>query len=107
MKSGFRCQPAEHAALLIDIGKLGIPRHIREKWGKLSAEELKLMKKSPDIADYMNLEGSQIEALAPKFDYTVDISQEDIDSLNDTIAFLYKVKQIPSIFDISDHIWKQ
>ncbi len=59
------------------------------------------------IADYMNLEGSQIEALAPKFDYTVDISQEDIDSLNDTIAFLYKVKQIPSIFDISDHIWKQ
>jgi sulfonate transport system substrate-binding protein len=58
------------------------------------------------IAEYMKLDGSQIEALLPKFDYTVDITREDIDSLNDTIRFLYKVKQIPEVYDISDYIFR-
>ena len=40
-----------YAALLIDIGQLGIPRELREKWGKLTPKERELMKKSPDIAD--------------------------------------------------------
>ena len=56
------------------------------------------------IAEYMKLDGSQIDKLLPKFDYTVDITQEDIDSLNDTIRFLYEVKQIPKTFDISDSV---
>lgn len=56
------------------------------------------------IAAYMKLDIDQIEELLPKFDYTVDITQEDIDSLNDTIAFLYEVKQIPKLFDISDSV---
>lgn len=58
------------------------------------------------ISEYMKLDGSQIESLLPKFDYTVDITGEDIDSLNDTIRFLYKVKQIPEVYDISDYIFR-
>ncbi len=62
----MRINPDElfYAALLIDIGKLGIPRHIREKWGKLSAEELKLMKKSPDIADMIIRSSGSFERIA-------------------------------------------
>ena len=56
------------------------------------------------IAEYMKLDEEQINTLLPKFDYTVDITKEDVDSLNDTIRFLYKVKQIPAVFDISDYI---
>ena len=55
------------------------------------------------VAAYMKLDESQIQSLAPKFQYTVDITQEDIDSLNDTIRFLFEVKQIPEVFDIADY----
>lgn len=54
----------------------------------------------------MKLDDSQISKLLPKFQYTVDISDEDIASLNDTISFLYEVKQIPSMYDISEHVYK-
>ena len=56
------------------------------------------------IAEYMKLDESQINSLLPKFNYTVDITEENIDSLNDTIRLLYKVKRIPEVFDISDYI---
>ena len=56
------------------------------------------------IAEYMKLDEEQIDKLLPKFKYTVDVTQEDIDSLNDTIGFLYKEKQIPEVYDISEYI---
>ena len=58
------------------------------------------------IADYMSLDSEQILALLPKFQYTVDISQEDIDSLNDTINFLFDVKQLPTRYDISEYVYQ-
>ena len=58
------------------------------------------------IAEYMKLDESQISELLPKFNYTVDITDGDIASLNDTIFFLYEVKQIPNMYDISDYVFK-
>ncbi|MBQ7679738.1 MAG: ABC transporter substrate-binding protein [Butyrivibrio sp.] len=55
------------------------------------------------VAAYMKLDQRQIGALLPKFQYTVDITQEDMASLNDTIQFLYEVKQIPRVFDIGEY----
>ena len=57
------------------------------------------------VAAYMSLDSSQIMSLVPKFNYSVDITQEDIDSLNDTIDFLYEVDQIPAKYDVSDYIF--
>ncbi|MCR4589610.1 MAG: ABC transporter substrate-binding protein [Lachnospiraceae bacterium] len=56
------------------------------------------------IAEYMKLDKEQLNSLIPKFNYSVDIVQEDIDSLNDTIDFLYTVDQLPRRYDISEHI---
>ena len=39
-----------YAAMLIDVGQVGIPRELREKWGKLSPEERDLVRRSSDIA---------------------------------------------------------
>ena len=52
----------------------------------------------------MKLDEEQIDKLLPKFKYTVDVTGEDIDSLNDTIEFLYKEKQIPKVYDISEYV---
>ena len=57
------------------------------------------------IAAYMSLDNSQVMSLVPYFVYSVDITQEDIDSLNDTIDFLFEVDQIPEKYDISDYIF--
>lgn len=48
----LRLNPEElsYAALLIDVGQLGVPRQLREKWGKFTDEERALMRRSPDIA---------------------------------------------------------
>ncbi|MCR5791485.1 MAG: ABC transporter substrate-binding protein [Lachnospiraceae bacterium] len=59
------------------------------------------------IAEYMKLDEEQIDKLLPKFRYTVEVTKEDIDSLNDTIEFLYKEKQIPEIYDISEYVARQ
>ena len=61
---------------------------------------------SEKIAEYMKLDESQIEELLPKFSYTVDITDEDIRSLNDTIRFLYEVKQIPAGYDIGEYVFR-
>ncbi len=58
------------------------------------------------IAEYMKLDEAQINELLPKFRYTVEVTKEDIDSLNDTIEFLYKEKQIPEVYDISEYVYK-
>lgn len=58
------------------------------------------------VAEYMKLDESQIDELLPKFSYTVDVTDEDIESLNDTIRFLYDVKQIPARYDVADHVFK-
>ena len=53
-----------YAALLVDIGQLGIPRELREKWGKLTSEERALMKKSPDIASQLLSQSKSFRRIA-------------------------------------------
>ena len=62
----LRVNPNEllYAALLIDVGQLGIPRELREKYGKLTAEERALMRKSPDIADKILSSSSSFKRIA-------------------------------------------
>ena len=50
MKSNISPISLEYAALLHDIGKLGIPESILNKSGKLNEEERNLMKEHPKIA---------------------------------------------------------
>ena len=57
------------------------------------------------VADYMSLKSEQILQLIPKFDYTVDISDEDIAALDDTVSFLYEVRQIPEMISVSDYVY--
>ena len=53
-----------YAALLIDVGQLGIPRELREKWGKLTSQERALMNKSPDIASQLLSQSKSFERIA-------------------------------------------
>ncbi|MCR5791486.1 MAG: hypothetical protein K6G83_16530 [Lachnospiraceae bacterium] len=54
----------EYAAILIDVGQLGIPRQLREKYGKLTAEERQIMRKSPDIAENLLSSSSSFKRIA-------------------------------------------
>ena len=43
----------EYAALLLDIGKMGIPKDVLNKSGKLDSEEMNLVRRHPEIATMM------------------------------------------------------
>ncbi len=55
------------------------------------------------VARYLSLDEDQVLDLLPKYNYTVQITQEDIDSLNDTIDFLHGIGSIDD-FDISTYV---
>ncbi|MBQ1298065.1 MAG: HD domain-containing protein, partial [Clostridiales bacterium] len=48
-KSSQECDEIYYAALLHDVGKIGISRSILQKPGKLSNEEYQVIKEHPDI----------------------------------------------------------
>ncbi len=54
------------------------------------------------VAQYLSLDDSQVRELLTKYKYTVAISQEDIDALNDTISFLSSIGSIEE-YDISSY----
>nr|MCR5097719.1 ABC transporter substrate-binding protein [Lachnospiraceae bacterium] len=54
------------------------------------------------VARYLSLDDSQVRELLPKYNYTVAISQEAIDALNDTISFLSSIGSIEE-YDISSY----
>ena len=54
------------------------------------------------VARYLSLDEEQVKALIPKYNYTVEITQEDIDSLNDTIDFLHSIGSLDD-YDISTY----
>lgn len=58
------------------------------------------------VADYMSLKPDQVLELIPKFNYTVDISDEDIAALDDTVSFLYDVRQIPEMISVADYVFQ-
>ena len=55
------------------------------------------------VARYLSLDEDQVMDLLPKYNYTVRITQDDIDSLNDTIDFLHSIGSIDD-FDISTYV---
>lgn len=59
------------------------------------------------VSEYLSLEESQVATVAGNWDYTVDIKQDDIDGLQDTIQFLVKIGNLSEEYDISDYIYKQ
>ncbi len=56
------------------------------------------------VAEYLSLEPEQLKTVVKKFPYTVIPDQDDIDSLNDTIAFLVEIGQITEAYDITDRV---
>ena len=54
------------------------------------------------VARYLSLDEDQVKAILPKYNYTVAISPEDIDALNDTISFLSSIGAIEE-YDISEY----
>ena len=55
------------------------------------------------VAKYLGLDVSQVKSMLPKYNFTVKISQKDIDSLNDTIDFLAKIGKLDKKYDITNY----
>lgn len=56
------------------------------------------------VAADLSLEPEQVRAILPKYDFSVKIAQEDVDALNDTIAFLVGIDAIAEAYDIADYM---
>lgn len=56
-----------------------------------------------DVGSDLSVLTDQVKKIAKKFDYTVVITEEDLDALNDTIAFLVRIGNLPEEFDIRDY----
>ena len=54
------------------------------------------------VARYLSLDEEQVKAILPKYNFTVEITQEDIDALNDTISFLHSIGKLDE-YDISTY----
>lgn len=55
------------------------------------------------VANYLSLDVEQVKSMLPKYNYSVEITQEDIDSLNDTIDFLVSIGNIEADYDITPY----
>jgi putative nucleotidyltransferase with HDIG domain len=53
------------AALLHDVGKIGVPESVLQKAGKLTAEEFEQMKKHPQVGARILADVKQVKALIP------------------------------------------
>lgn len=56
------------------------------------------------VAAELNVTEEQMEQMIPKFRYTVEITQEDITALNDTIRFLNDNKILRKDYDITESV---
>lgn len=56
------------------------------------------------VAAQLNVSPEQMEIIIPKFKYTVEITQEDIIALNDTIRFLNDNKILRKSYDITESV---
>ena len=54
------------------------------------------------VAKYLGIDVSQVKSMLPKYNFSVEITQKDIDSLNDTINFLAKIGKINK-YDITNY----
>ena len=55
------------------------------------------------VAEDLSLDVDQVKSILPKYNFSVVITQEDIDALNDTIAFLVGIDAIAEAYDIGGH----
>jgi len=55
------------------------------------------------VAEDLSLDVDQVKSILPKYNFSVVIEQEDIDALNDTIAFLVGIDAISEAYDIADY----
>ena len=55
------------------------------------------------VAEDLSLDAAQVKSILPKYNFSVSITQEDIDALNDTIAFLVGIEAISEAYDIGDY----
>ncbi|SDB02627.1 aliphatic sulfonate ABC transporter substrate-binding protein [Eubacterium oxidoreducens] len=56
------------------------------------------------VAEYLSLDEDQVLTVASNWDYTVDITQDDIDSLQDTISFLVTIGTLTEEYSIEDYV---
>ena len=56
------------------------------------------------VAEYLSLDEKQVLTVASNWDYTVDITDEDIAGLQDTISFLVKIGTLTDEYSIEDYI---
>ena len=56
------------------------------------------------VAEYLMLEPEQVQEVAAKYKYTVVISDEDIENLQDTIKFLVTIGSLEEEYDVSEHV---
>jgi sulfonate transport system substrate-binding protein len=59
------------------------------------------------VADYLSLDEDQVLTVAGNWDYKTEVSQDDIDALNDTIDFLVKIGNLQESYDISEYIYNK
>lgn len=56
------------------------------------------------VAADLTLDEEQLNAVSAKFDYKVEVAQEDIDGLNDTIEFLVSIGVLTEAFDFAPYV---
>ena len=56
------------------------------------------------VAEDLTLDEEQLTAVSAKFDYKVEVAQEDIDGLNDTIEFLVSIGVLTDAFDFAPYV---
>lgn len=59
------------------------------------------------VADDLSLDASLLSDVAAKYEYTVKISDEDVENLQDTIAFLVKIGNLDKEYQIKDYVKKE
>lgn len=82
-----------------------IVKIIIEQYARAAAELDNLDEETKNaVAKDLSLEPDQLLPVAAKNDYSVKITQEDIDSLQDTIEFLVGIGKIPKSYEIKDYV---
>lgn len=56
------------------------------------------------VAKDLSIEPDQLSRIIPKFRYTVEITGEDLDALNDTILFLNENQIMRTVYDIAESV---
>lgn len=57
------------------------------------------------VAEYLSLDEEQVLTVASNWDYTVEITDADIEGLQDTISFLVKIGNLTEEYSIKDYIY--